>query len=275
MVNFTINNEQYQFPSTWGEISLKDSIALHELCKSIPTYLKDKYDIILGSGSHEIAEEEITKWMEDIEVSEAVKEFPIFYGKVIKSLSNVPQELIDYTTIESRTQIFSTYLERFVLDIMYNGVTYQSVGISSFEFKGNEYYLPSERRMNDLVIPMEAMSTVQFCEASDFMAMINKQKEGFKYSAYIVAILCLMKDEKYDEEVIVKRAKEFEELPMDIIWEVFFCLESFLHTSKKDTLSSFHQKVLSVVKFPQDFKTHGEDLFWTSTLSQDMRFHWN
>ena len=58
MVNFTINKKQYQFPSTWGDITIKEAVGLHQLCKSIPTKLKEKYDLILASKDHDQAEED-------------------------------------------------------------------------------------------------------------------------------------------------------------------------------------------------------------------------
>lgn len=275
MVNFTINKKQYQFPSTWGDITIKEAVGLHQLCKSIPTKLKEKYDLILASKDHDQAEEEVKAWIDSCIADDTVKDFPEFYGKVILSLSDVPQELIDYTTIESRLHIYTHYLEKFVLGAMYNGVGYDNVGISSFDFKGFEYFLPSDKRINDLIIPMDSISTVQFCEASDLMAMISKQKEGFKYSAYIIAILCLTKGEVYNEEKIIERSKEFEDLPMDIVWEVFFCLVNSLHTSRRDSQDYFHQKALSKVRYQTDSPITGKGLSLTSILSQTIPYHWN
>ena len=275
MVDFRIDKKKYQFPSTWGDVTIKDATRLHQLCKSIPDKLKEKYDIILSSSNNNQAEDEVRKWIESCDADDTVKEFPMFYGKVILSLSNVPEDIIDYTTIESRLHIYTRYLEKFVLGAMYNGVGYDHAGITSFDFKGNEYLLPSTKRMGELLIPMESISTVQFCEASDLMAMIGKQNEGFKYSAYIVAILCLTKGEVYDEDKILERSKEFEDLPMDIVWEVFFCLVNFLHTSKSVLWGCFHQRVLSKVKLQADSQTIGMGSSLTYILNQTIPFHWN
>lgn len=275
MVNFKINNETYQFPSTWVDITVKTATQLHHICDSMPPKLKDKYDIIMNGADEKELKKDIDKWIESVEDNLQIKDFPIFYGKVIEALSNVPQNLIDMTTISSRLHIYSLYLEKFVMGLMYNGAGYQSVGISSFEFNDNTYQLPTNKRMNDLIIPMEALSTVQFCEASDFMALINSQDKGFKFAAYIVAILCLKKGEIYNEDIIVDRSKEFNDLPMDIVWEVFFCLDTFLYMSLRDSLSYFHQRAVSMARFPKDLPVVGETLLMTCTLIADIPFHWN
>ena len=48
MVNFTINNETYQFPSTWMDITAKKATKLHYICDSIPPKLKEKYEIVMS-----------------------------------------------------------------------------------------------------------------------------------------------------------------------------------------------------------------------------------
>ena len=89
MVDFRIDKKKYQFPSTWGDVTIKDATRLHQLCKSIPDKLKEKYDIILSSSNNNQAEDEVRKWIESCDADDTVKEFPMFYGKVILSLSLV------------------------------------------------------------------------------------------------------------------------------------------------------------------------------------------
>lgn len=274
MIQVRIGNNTYEAASNWKEIQVYKAVELHNICKTqMPKELQKKYDLIIYSKD---LEKDIEDWTKELDESEIIKTFPKFYSKIIQFFTGADNDVMDYTTIESRTNIFTAYFEKFVVGILYNGLGYTNLGINTFIHKKKEYYLPAEKRLNDLLIPCNDISTVQFCESADLLSYINKQERGFKFAPYIVAILCLQKDEKYNEDVITKRAEsEFQYLPMDIIWEVFFCLDNFNLTSNEDLQHSFHQRILKVIPTESSYKEVGEDSYLTYTLSQTIPFSLN
>jgi hypothetical protein len=64
------------------------------------------------------------------------------------------------------------------------------------------------------------------------------KEEGIKHMHYFTAIYLRPEGEKYDEQKIAARAKLFEELTMDVYWEVFFCTHQLLTRQLIDTLQS-------------------------------------
>jgi len=248
MVSITIATKSYEIPGTWSDMTAREGTTLHDLCmKEMPKELKDKYDIIMKSGKDD-AEDNLVEWMDTLDPECEIKSFPVFYGKIIQHMAKVPQKIMDYTSIGSRYSVYTRYLEKFVFGLMHNGATYEAVKISSFVHNKHTYPLPKDKRMGDLIVPMHDLTTVQFCESSDLMGYINKQENGFKYATFIVAILCLREHEKYSDELVIQRAKEFEDLPIDIIWEVFFCLDNFMYTLNQDMFTYSHLRVLNQVR---------------------------
>ena len=274
MINVRIGQNTFEAASHWKEITLSQGVELHHICKTaMPKELMHKYDLIINSKD---LDRDIEDWSNELDASEIIKTFPKFYGKIIQFFTGCDNDTIDYTTIESRTNIFTLYFEKFVIGILFNGIGYNPLGITSFIHQKNEYFLPSDKRIGDLLVPCNDLTTVQFCESADLISYINKQERGFKYSAYVCAILCLKKDEKYNEDTITNRAvREFNTLPMDIVWEVFFCLTNFQITSMEDSHHSFHQRVINVIPTENSYNSAGVDSSLTYTLSQIMPFSWN
>jgi len=124
-------------------------------------------------------------------------------------------------------------------------------------------------------------TSIEFAEAAD-LRIFSKEMEGglFGKTANIISILCrpevtkkikdLTEEEKeydhvkaaikeatgksvtfieiYDEQTCLDRAEEFENLKMDVVWEVFFySVQSFLISSRA-TLISSHLQVLELEK---------------------------
>ena len=73
-------------------------------------------------------------------------------------------------------------------------------------------------------------------ETDDILKAAHDMDGGrLDVAANIVSILCRPKAEdgkveKYDEARSLERAQTFLDLPMSIVWEVFFCTHEQLHT---------------------------------------------
>jgi hypothetical protein len=89
-------------------------------------------------------------------------------------------------------------------------------------------------------VPGVGLSALQFTQSADFFSAMNKVAEGaYDKMRYAIAILCLPKGEKYDEQKMFERAELFEDLPMSVVWEVFFFIQHSLERSVVHTLNSF------------------------------------
>lgn len=108
MILFEYNGQEYKKPIGWSEIPLQK--ALHVMKIDIPQKL---YDIYKADG---IEREELVQ--ASVENGDFEMLFPEYYGKVIKLLTTIPQDIVDYMSGEARTHLFNTMLLDFVMDLL-------------------------------------------------------------------------------------------------------------------------------------------------------------
>jgi len=60
---------------------------------------------------------------------------------------------------------------------------------------------------------------------------------GIAGMSQFCAVMCREKGEDYDEDKAMVRAEAFETLPMNIVWEVFFCITRLSTTSVNHVLT--------------------------------------
>lgn len=156
-------------------------------------------------------------------------------------LGDIPREYIDMVTPQDMLYMFTKEHLKLITDLI--GVypkSYEPTAPESIEFKGVTYQMPKSLRIDNTVVPMHDETAVTFTEASNVMKAIAKlQVQGIKHMNYFTAIYLRPEGEKYDEQKVVKRAKLFESLTMDVYWEVFFCIYNLSIRHMHDTLKSF------------------------------------
>lgn len=238
--------QQYEIINDWSAMTLGQAIEIYEVCEKAPAKLK-KFLNLVAHGKTEEAEA-----MEFSE-REETNTFPKFYGEVLAVLSNIPKKEINKMMYQQRTHIFNTYLFKFVIGLLEYPIDFIPQNLDKFEFNGEEYFLPASKDVLGTERPMGFISTIQFCEAADLDEYMRKlDKKQFGVFANIVAILCVKAGEEYDEDIMLKRAKEFEGLTMDIVWEVFFYLDQLLDMYTTATVTFFQDQVkLSMQKLPK------------------------
>lgn len=271
MIYFEINKQNHSAIEKWSEMTLEKGILFSDLCHFAPPALLSYYAILVGQGSVEEKEIAIKEWSEGITVDNIVKDFPTFYGKVICELSDVTEDVMKSVNYGSRTSMYKQFFETFVIGILHDAFDYEPKQIDSFIFKGRKYFLPITRNILGTNKPMEDRTSLEFTECADLqIASSNIARGKFEYAANIVAILCrpmipinpnslpeLTPEtneiwrttqrvilEPYDEAVCLERAKEFKEITMDIVFEVFFCLAQHIHTYKLHTVISLQEKTI-------------------------------
>ncbi len=247
MINFDYNGKVYKGRDQWSEITLADYLSLVRL--AIPDKLRAYY-ISLGKLNEENPESvaAFEASLADITEREWVKEFPLFYGKVIALLSDIPVESLHYTT---RSEIYDRFFRHFIMTACYDIPMMQADGklieymgeeMSSFEFEGETYYFPPSLRLLGEVVPMYDEEAVTFCEAADIeLSMRSLADEGVEKFALVAAIYCRKKGEKYDEAVALERGERFKNLPMNVIWSLFFYIEKLTLSFTKDMIASLKE----------------------------------
>ena len=173
------------------------------------------------------------------------------------------------------------YDHKEIKEFTFNHGKYDAMGRLKKKGKDITYVFPRSREVLDQDRPMGQSSAIEFAEAAD-LRVFSAELEGGVFSrvANIVSILCrpeitkkisdLTEEEKdhdvvknalkeakgktvtfieiYDEQTCLDRAEEFDNLTMDVIWEVFFySVQSFLSSSRAIIISS-HLQALGLAK---------------------------
>lgn len=267
MINMTIGGNDYQSIETWEEMPLSKSIELHKIIEGMPKNLAKYYKLAsentIEKGKKErLRDKELKQLEKKISDKERIKEFPQFYGKIICALSNIPEDVMNQIDWRAREKFYkSSYTgsisaESVVYALLFFPYDYKVKGIKKFVFKGQTDWLPKTKRILGQYKPMADSTAVEFAESSD-LEIFAKELSGGKYSrmANVISILCRPKVkgqiQKYNEAASLKRAKQFKDLPMSIVWEVFFYAIKHISLSNSSMLMSLVQKELLTLKRKQ------------------------
>ena len=267
MINLTIGGEDYQSFETWEEIPLHKSIEIHKLLESMPKNLAKYYKLtsenVREKGKKEsLRVKELKQLEKKITDKERMKTFPEFYGKILCAMSDIPADVMNQIQWRDRQTFYkssytgSVSAESVVYGLLYFPFDYKVKGIKKFVFKGQTDWLPKTKRILGQFKPLAETTAIEFAESSD-LEIFAKELSGGKYErmANIIAILCRPKIkgqiQKYSEAISLKRAKQFKDLPMSVVWEVFFYVVKHISTSNNRTLMFLVQKALSTQKQKQ------------------------
>lgn len=195
MIVFQMNKKKYKLIDDWQFLPLSKAIEASKL--KLPE-AEDMFD-----------------WFQYLEV---VKELFLIF-------TTVEEENIDLINPNHMVYYFSNYILPLVTDI--HGeypTTYHPIGITDFTHKGVRYLMPTTIDLGDEQILEGDTRVKPFREASNLLMTFSKMRtEGIKVMPYFCASLVKeSKDEEYDEQLILKRAAAFQDLPMNVVWEVFF-----------------------------------------------------
>lgn len=255
MIQLTVNDTNYSCFEDWKEMPLSKAIELATLCnKEMPLPLKSLYELYTKSKGADDTENKsaVEKFILDGTDEDWIKNFPVFYGKAIKCLSDIPQEIIDKTNSDNRNIFYQQYCFKFVFGVLHHPFDFVYNGIEKFEHHGEVLHAPKSKKILGKIKPFADRTAIEFAESAD-LELYSKNLDGGKFecAANIIAILCRpiilktvedigkkltkreakeikkedwFKLEPYNEDTCLKRAEGFHDLKMDIVWEVFFCL---------------------------------------------------
>lgn len=242
MLLFAVNKKEYKTFEGWHEMPLKKAVELHTFCfANMPGKLKLMYDTIQTAIPDDSASD---KALEDVYSSftneDLVKIFPKFYGGVIEVLSDCPADVIEQIGYADRTAFYKEHLQKFVFGIMNTVADFEPKHILKFTFEDCDYYLPEAKTVLGQVRPMYDTTALEFSESADLILTAEELGGGkWERAANFISILCRPRGEKYNEQRCIERAERFQNLTMDIVLEVFFCLSNLIVISKQSITISF------------------------------------
>lgn len=242
MINIDINEVKYKLyePDRWDELTIDKAIELNKVVLEAPDSLRATWD--------EVTKPDDEQDLESIEITteDLNRNYPKFYGDVLRVLSNIPNDVIKKILPHDRNALYKQYLEWFVLRIYFSDSLRYPYHSKSFTHNNIEYHFPQEEEVLGTLIPAYKTTAVEFQEASDVLVNMAELEAGnLEAIKMIIAIYCRPKGEVYDEHTTIKRSKEFGNLTMDIAYGVFFCTIQYITTYMNTTLISQAQEVLN------------------------------
>jgi hypothetical protein len=158
----------------------------------------------------------------DFTTEEKNRDIPKFYGDILSVLYDIPADIMSDMSVTERTLLWNEYAYNLWFDIYFGN--YSHCGkISQFDHRGKTYKLPKIEIINGTEVVGRHLRVYNFTESSDLLIASDNLKSGnYHHAATIIAII--LSDEKYNEDKLIEMSKEFYDLPMDLVHEVFFSL---------------------------------------------------
>jgi hypothetical protein len=170
-------------------------------------------------------------------------------------MSSLTRDEVDMINPNSIVHFYHKNLQKYVDDLHRSApVSYIPKLIDSFEFDGVEYHMPTSLIVDDeTVILQHGQDVKRFVESSNLFKRYSELKDdGIKVMPMFIASVVKQDiDEPFDEQVITKRAEQFKQLPMSVVWEVFFCISQLTLKSLQFTLQSIAQEERGMMPLPK------------------------
>jgi len=214
-MRYKIAGKSYKLKVLPSEISLKDAIEISKIEINEDTF------------------EEVRNY----NLNDAVKTYIL---SVLEILSDTPKDIL-LNLEDSELEVLFEMVLPFLEMLYYMDFERMTpIHVKEITFKGKVYELPESLYLDDKEILCHKVSCKVPLEAMNIMQMFFEMKnKGIEVMKYLCAIYWREKGEEgYNEERIANRAKEFEDLPMDIVMSTFFFIYSFIMESMVNTLNS-------------------------------------
>lgn len=211
MIQLKIEDSTYKIVNEWCDLTIQDAIDFYAIPQ--PETLVQLNRLFLKETREYI--DAYAKMSQ----RDRVINLPEYYGKVLKVMSNIPQEVIDRLFWRVRTELYEAHLFKFILGLDIAPM-YEPRKIGFFWHNGVKFMMPDDRQM----------TAVEFCEAADLelLGLELLQNKG-EVMAHLMAVLCRPEGEVYDEATIRQRIEPFKTLTLDTVWEVDFFLKGYLN----------------------------------------------
>ena len=195
MVEIQIEDEKYDIPTDWSEITLEYWCGFYNIIKKYTKKDEEK------EKKGEVSEFDEGK-LQDFEILKMNRD-------MFQYMTGIPDDMLDNLDVDSMNEAITKVSELLQ--------EYEPQGIESFELEGETYYFPKEF--------LKRNTFGDYIEATQLDMYIEIMKHGrFDVLPEQMAILCRTATEEYDEDAIDEKAERFKQLKMDTIWEFAFFL---------------------------------------------------
>ena len=217
---------------------------MQDIYKKIPSRLSEIYEGMYSKKG--IDEVKLATYFD-----ENIKEVMDFVSEVVPTVITIPEDVYKNLEPEVRYYLYNAFCLNFVLGVMFYPYDYEPEEIKEFTVNGNRYLMPTEDIMMGKNRPMHSLNALEYTNALDLRQVASKMKEGnLQYFAELICVIVKRKvDDKYTHTQINEYLSDIKELPMDTVWNVFFCLSSYV-VRQLELLTSMKQAVHQLSTIP-------------------------
>jgi hypothetical protein len=205
MIHLKINKKKGTMATDWDEMTILQAVNVMavELPESVQADITDTALWYVGTDGYKYA------------------------AKVFEILSTFDTDDIQHTNAADIMMYFVKYHLQMVIDLhSQTPSSYQPIGIKHFELERVKYKLPESLVVESDIMTLHSAKAVDFIESSNILSVIADMKqEGIKHLPLFIACYCRPEGEAFNEKLVHERAKAFNQLPMSVAWEVFFCIQ--------------------------------------------------
>lgn len=207
MLKIRVGIERGRIPTGWENVSIEQAQWMQERVKQLPSGVIAYYESLVR--------DDIESSYESISAADR-SEWVRFSKAAISCLCGITPFGLGKATEEDLLHVARNILPVFVLGILgYTNLNYTPV--EKFHFAHKTYYYPaSGLDISGDVVPFSRMTAIEFCTVSDLITL-----NDLTVAPLIIATCCHPQGEKYNEDVIMKRAGLFKKLPMSIFWHIW------------------------------------------------------
>lgn len=229
MINIQLDSGRIlKLPTEWQEIDLMQAEKLFRLSKELPIYVREEYALWYEELTTDVINRR-NKLLEQITRKDEVKTLPTLFGEFIKVLTDISDKDLNTLNRMDRTLIYDQYIKTKIMGLLFYP-DYTPKNISKFKHDKTTYYLPTVSEGFGVRVPGSDLVADDFCQVSDLEAQAADLEGGrWEVAPLIIGILCREKVDgvklPYNGQEAIARSAKLKNLPMDIVFEVFFCLD--------------------------------------------------
>ena len=230
MINLVVGEIECQIPEKWDEITLKEYSKIYSVIKN--NSFVEPHEDQQPQTEKEIKALDLERDLHNIKTNRKV--FSIFTG-----IDEATINLVDGVQMSNTLTLMTNFLNEDVEQMpIEDGVK------NSFTYKDKEYFYP--------IAEMKESTFGDFIEAAQLDMLAEKHESGkFGVIGEQMAILCREQNEVYDEKLVIKKTKMFENLSMNTIWGFVFFLNKQINTYKKNIQTFSNQESEMITDTPQ------------------------
>ena len=230
MIQIKIGKRKYKGIYSW------DNMTLGRFCELASIEIPGRYEeFIKADNKYDPEKKESIDYYIDFVSGLTTEEldviFPDYFRKVIKVLSDIPDKKIESLTPDNIRELYEYYFKPFVMSIIFHEPlcyvmgqirAYQPFIRKSFRVGLRRFYLPETVNVMGQDVPLQKEPVISYLEASEIYRGIHLSRTNLQNLAMFMGIYCRKRREKYNEKNVLRRQSLFMQVPMSVVWGVFF-----------------------------------------------------